>query len=65
LLDNAQIAMVKRKDFLCFLREHRDACLHVVTLLSQDLHVAYDRVRSVSLGRNRHPRALRAQAGLA
>ena len=65
LLDNTQVAMVKRKDLLCFLREHRDACLHVVTLLSQDLHVAYDRVRSVSLGRNRHPRALRAQAGLA
>lgn len=57
LIDNAQVAMVKRKDLLSFLREHREACLHVVTLLSQDLHVAYDRVRSVGLGRSRGPRA--------
>jgi CRP/FNR family transcriptional regulator len=57
LLDNAQVAMVKRKDLLGFLREHREACLHVVDLLSQDLHIAYDRVRSVGLGRTRRPRA--------
>lgn len=57
LLDNAQVAMVKRKDLLAFLREHRDACLHVVDLLSQDLHIAYDRVRSVGLGRTRRPRS--------
>jgi CRP/FNR family cyclic AMP-dependent transcriptional regulator len=57
LIDNAQVAMVKRKDLLSFLREHREACLHVVTLLSQDLHIAYDRVRSVGLGRSRKPRA--------
>jgi len=56
LLDNAQVAMVKRKDLLAFLREHREACLHVVDLLSQDLHIAYDRVRSVGLGRTRRPR---------
>lgn len=57
LLDNAQVAMVKRKDLLGFLREHREACLHVVDLLSQDLHIAYNRVRSVGLGRTRRPRA--------
>ena len=57
LLDNAQVAIVKRKDLLGFLREHREACLHVVDLLSQDLHIAYDRVRSVGLGRTRRPRA--------
>ena len=57
LFDNAQVAMVKRKDLLAFLREHRDACLHVVDLLSQDLHIAYDRVRSVGLGRTRRPRS--------
>jgi CRP/FNR family transcriptional regulator len=57
LLDNAQVAMVKRKDLLAFLREHREACLHVVDLLSQDLHIAYDRVRSVGFGRARRPRA--------
>ena len=60
LLDNAQVAMVMRKDLLHFLREHREACLHVVTLLSQDLHVAYDRVRSVGLGRARRPRSAHA-----
>jgi CRP/FNR family cyclic AMP-dependent transcriptional regulator len=57
VLDNAQVAMVKRKDLLSFLREHREACLHVVDLLSQDLHVAYDRVRSVGLGRTRRSKA--------
>jgi CRP/FNR family transcriptional regulator, cyclic AMP receptor protein len=60
LLDNAQVATVKRKDLLQFLREYREACLHVVDLLSQDLHVAYDRVRSIGLGRTRRPRALSA-----
>lgn len=60
LLDNAQVARVKRKDLLGFLREHRVACLHVVDLLSQDLHIAYDRVRSVGLGRTRRPRTTSA-----
>jgi CRP/FNR family transcriptional regulator len=56
MLDNARVAIVKRKDLVNFLREHREACLHVVHLLSQDLHVAYDRVRSVGLGRTRRIR---------
>jgi CRP/FNR family transcriptional regulator len=60
LLDNARVAMVKRKELLAFLREHRPACLHVVDLLSQDLHIAYERVRSIGLGRPRRPRALPA-----
>jgi CRP/FNR family transcriptional regulator, cyclic AMP receptor protein len=60
LLDNARVAMVKRKDLLSFLCKHREACLHVVTLLSQDLHIAYDRVRSVGLGRSRRARSARA-----
>jgi CRP/FNR family cyclic AMP-dependent transcriptional regulator len=58
-LENATVASVKRKDLLRFLREHREACLQVVHLLSRDLHIAYDRVRSVGLGRSRRPRALR------
>jgi CRP/FNR family transcriptional regulator, cyclic AMP receptor protein len=60
LLDNSQVALVRRKELLRFLREHREACLHVVSLLSQDLHIAYDRVRSVGLGRTRRPRAASA-----
>jgi CRP/FNR family transcriptional regulator, cyclic AMP receptor protein len=59
-LDNCQVAMVKRKELLRFLREHREACLQVVNLLSQDLHVAYERVRSVGLGRTRRPRLMSA-----
>ena len=56
-LENATVACVKRKDLLCFLRDHREACLQVVHLLSRDLHTAYERVRSVGLGRSRRPRA--------
>jgi CRP/FNR family transcriptional regulator, cyclic AMP receptor protein len=58
-LENARVALVKRKDLLRFLRDYREACLQVVNLLSQDLHSAYDRVRSVGLGRSRRSRALR------
>ena len=55
-IEPCQIAMVRRKDLVGFLREHREACLQVVNLLSEDLHVAYDRVRSVGLGRMRRAR---------
>jgi CRP/FNR family transcriptional regulator len=56
MLDGSQVAFVKRKDLLRFLRDHREACLQVVHLLSQDLHTAYDRVRSIGLARTRRPR---------
>lgn len=60
-MDNAQVAFVKRKDLLRFLKDHREACLQVVHLLSHDLHIAFDRVRSVGLTRTRRPRiAIRA-----
>ncbi len=55
-LEDSQVAFVKRKDLLQFLHDYREACLQVVHLLSEDLHVAYDRVRAVGLGRTRHPR---------
>ncbi len=55
-LDTARVAMVKRKDLLRFLRHYREACLQVVNLLSQDLHTAYDRVRSMGMGRGRRSR---------
>lgn len=55
-LDNARVAVVRRKELLKFLRVHREACMQVVHLLSQDLHTAYDRVRSIGLGRSRRPR---------
>ena len=56
-LEAVRVAVVRRKDLLHFLREHGDACLHVVNLLSDDLHVAYDRVRAVGLGRARRAHA--------
>jgi CRP/FNR family transcriptional regulator len=56
VLDNVQVAFIKRKDLLHFLRDNRDACLQVVHLLSQDLHTAFDRVRTVGLTRTRRPR---------
>lgn len=56
VLDNAQVAFVKRKDLLKFLRDNREACMQVVHLLSQDLHIAFDRVRTVGLTRTRRPR---------
>lgn len=58
-LDNARVAVVRRKDLLRFLRDYREACLQVVNLLSQDLHTAYDRVRSIGLGRSRRSRVPR------
>ena len=59
-LENVQVAAVRRKDLLQFLLEHREVCLQVVNLLSEDLHLAYNRVRAVGLGRTRHSRAVTA-----
>ncbi|HYU45146.1 MAG TPA: cyclic nucleotide-binding domain-containing protein [Terriglobales bacterium] len=58
-LEGLQVAAVRRKDLLRFLHEHCDVCLQVVNLLSEDLHVAYNRVRAVGLGRTRRARATR------
>lgn len=60
VMDNAQVAFIKRKDLLKFLRDHREACLQVVHLLSQDLHIAFDRVRTVGLTRSRRQHLARA-----
>lgn len=60
VMDNAQVAFIKRKELLKFLREHREACLQVVHLLSQDLHIAFDRVRTVGLTRSRRHHIARA-----
>lgn len=56
-MDKLQVAVVTRKNLLRFLRQHREACMHVVNLLSEDLHIAYGRVRSVGLGRVRRAHA--------
>ena len=56
LLDAARVVFVRRKELMRFLRENPGVCLQVVRLLSQDLHGAYERVRSVALVRARRPR---------
>ncbi|MGC2109159.1 MAG: Crp/Fnr family transcriptional regulator [Candidatus Korobacteraceae bacterium] len=55
LLDNSQVVFVRRKDLLKFLRDHREVCLQVVRMLSQDLHGAYERVRTIGMIRTRRP----------
>jgi CRP/FNR family transcriptional regulator, cyclic AMP receptor protein len=53
-VEAVQAAEIHRKELLHFLRGHREVCLQVVNLLSEDLHVAYERVRAVGLTRTRH-----------
>lgn len=60
MLDDAQVAFIRRKDLLHFLRDHREACLQVVHLLSHDLHTAYDRVRTIGGSHGRRTHSLRA-----
>src|SRR5208283_4748992 len=56
LVDNSQVAFIRRKDLIKFLREHPPTCLQVVRMLSQDVHGAYERVRTVGTVRARHSR---------
>ena len=58
LLDASQVVFVRRKDLTKFLRERTDVCMHVVRMLSQDLHGAYERVRSIGMIRTRRPRTI-------
>jgi len=54
VVEVVESAEIRRKELLHFLHEHREVCMQVVNLLSEDLHVAYDRVRAVGLTRARH-----------
>jgi len=54
VMEAVQVAQIRRRELLQFLREHGDVCMQIVHLLSEDLHVAYNRVRSVGLVRTRH-----------
>jgi CRP/FNR family transcriptional regulator, cyclic AMP receptor protein len=58
LLDTSQTVFIRRKELMKFLREHPDVCLQVVRMLSQDLHGAYERVRSIGMVRTRRPRTI-------
>jgi len=58
LLDTSQIVFIRRKELTRFLREHPDVCMQVVRMLSQDLHGAYERVRTIGMVRTRRPRMM-------
>jgi CRP/FNR family transcriptional regulator len=60
LLDSAPVIFVKRKDLIKYLRTHPPICMDVVRQLSDDLHGAYERVRSIGLTRARKARAARS-----
>ena len=62
MMDSSQVAFIRRRDLLRFLRQHPEACQLVVYLLSEDLHHAYEKVRSVGLNRGRHFRLTRTRA---
>ena len=66
LIDSSQVVFIRRKDLVKFLRENPDVCMQVVRMLSQDLHGAYERVRSIGMIRTRRPRTIvRSRAVLA
>ena len=46
-LETCQVVFVRREDFLNYLREHRELCLQIVQQLSEDLHLLYQRYRTV------------------
>jgi CRP/FNR family transcriptional regulator, cyclic AMP receptor protein len=48
-LQPCQLAFIRREDFLCFLKEHGDACLHAAQQLSNDCQSAYEVIRSIGL----------------
>jgi len=56
LLDTSQVVFVRRKEMMRFLRDHPTVCMEIVRMLSQDLHGAYERVRSIAMVHSRRPR---------
>lgn len=58
LLDASQVVFVRRKDLIKFLRDNPYVCMQVVRMLSQDLHGAYERVRTIGMIRTRRPRTI-------
>lgn len=56
LTSSSRVTFIRRKDFLRFLKDHPEACMQVVQMLSNDVHAAYDRVRAIGMARARHAR---------
>jgi len=57
LLDGSQVVFIRRTELLKFLRQNPEVCTKVVRMLSQDLHGAYERVRTIGMGHSRRPRS--------
>ena len=51
-LQASQLAFISRADFLLFLRQHGDACLHITQQLSNDCQSAYEVIRSIGLSQS-------------
>ena len=51
-IDPCQVNFVKRDDFLRFLKEHGDACLHAAQHISRECQDAYEVIRSIGLSRS-------------
>jgi len=49
ILQPSQLVFIRRDDFLRFLSEHGDACLHAAEHLARDCQSAYDVIRSIGL----------------
>jgi len=47
-----RLNFVNREDFLRFLKEHGDACLHAAQQISRECRDAYEVVRSIGLSRS-------------
>jgi len=47
VLEPAEVSFIRRDDLLSYLREHRNLCLQIVQLLSEDLHTLYEQYRTV------------------
>jgi CRP/FNR family transcriptional regulator len=48
-LQPSQLAFISAADFLRFIKQHGDACLHVAQQLSNDCQSAYEVIRSIGL----------------
>ncbi|MBI3477167.1 MAG: Crp/Fnr family transcriptional regulator [Acidobacteria bacterium] len=51
-LQPCQLAFISRADFLLFIKQHGDACLHIAEQLSSDCHSAYEVIRSIGLSQS-------------
>lgn len=52
ILQPSQLTFIAREDFLKFIAEHGEACLHFARHLSRDCQSAYDLIRSIGLAQS-------------